>query len=324
MRYLIQKRRSWGIFLLSAVLASCGARTATPPSQAAPAPAPAPPTVGEAAQLPEDQQLRIIQGYVEKAVANLSSPKGLDGKPKSADTYQRQRMLANLTRALFLPDPGPHALPIRGPRVMLARIKKYSAQTPQRTVLDVLGDLVDWSFTHFYTDNQALTADARARFDADSDADQEGWFRVFILNYENRRENDKVIAELKAKDASVLANMKQMYDNAVVLSDGRHVLRADNGDFMVIRANPDDGPDEKLDADHYAEALAMYNCMRAAGAANGAEARKACTSNVPSADASASAQPTQTAPRPAPTWDDPPDDPFGGDGGVIHPAQPQQ
>jgi len=61
MRYLIRKRRSWGIFLLSAVLASCGARTATPPSQAARAPAPAPPTVGEAAQLPEDQQLRIIQ-----------------------------------------------------------------------------------------------------------------------------------------------------------------------------------------------------------------------------------------------------------------------
>ena len=59
--------------------------------------------------------------------------------------------------------------------------------------------------------------------------------------------------------------MKQMYDNAVVLSDGRHVLRADNGDFMVIRANPDEGADVKLDSDHYAEALAMYNCIRAAG-----------------------------------------------------------
>ena len=115
--------------------------------------------MGEAAKLPEDQQLRIIQGYVERAVVNLSTPKGLDGKPKSADIFKQQRMLANLTRALFLPDPGPHALPIQGPRVMLARIKKYSAQTPQRTVLDVMGDLVDWSFQHFYTENEALTGD---------------------------------------------------------------------------------------------------------------------------------------------------------------------
>jgi hypothetical protein len=324
-RYLSQKRRSWGIFLLTAALASCGARTGPAPAQAAPAqgaPAQGQPTVGEAAKLPEDQQLRIIQGYVDRAVVNLSSPNGLNGKPKSADIFKQQRMLANLTRALFLPDPGPHALPIRGPRVMLARIKKYSAQAPQRTVLDVLGDLVDWSFQHFYTQNEALTADARAKFDADSDAEQEGWFRVFILNDENRRENDKVIAELKAKDAQVLANMNQMYDNAVVLSDGRHVLRADNGDFMVIRANPDDGPDVTLDSDHYAEALAMYNCMRAAGAANGAEARRACAPNAPSAVASPSTQ--TTPPRPAPTWDDPPDDPFGGDGGIIRPAQPQQ
>lgn len=326
MRHLIHKRRSWGLFLLTAVLASCGARTATPPSGVAPAPAApaqAQPTVGEAAKLPEDQQLRLIQGYVDKAVANLSSPQGLDGKPKSADTFKQQRMLANLTRALFLPDPGPNALPVQGPRVMLARIKKYSAQTPQRTVLDVMGDLVDWSFQQFYTENEALNGEVRAQFDAKSDADQEGWFRIFILNYETRRENDKVMAQLKAQDAQVLANMKQMYDNAVVLNDGRHVLRADDGDFMVIRANPDDGEDVKLDSDHYAEALALYTCKKAAGIANGEDARKACAASVASADASDPAPSAQPAPRPAPTWDDPPDDPFGGDGGIIRPAQPQ-
>ena len=47
--------------------------------------------------------------------------------------------------------------------------------------------------------------------------------------------------------------------------------------------------------------------------ANGEEARVACARRASANDS-----------PPHPTWDDPPDDPFGGDGGVIRPAQPQQ
>jgi len=139
-----------------------------------------------------------------------------------------------------------------------------------------MGELVDWSFQHFYTENEDLTAEARAKFDARSDRDQELWFRILIQNYENKRDNDRVIAALKAKDAEVLASMKKMYDNAVILEDGRHVLRTKDGDFMVVLANPDEGPDVKLDSPHYAEAQALYECKEAAGIANGEEARVAC------------------------------------------------
>jgi len=194
-------RRALGLWVLTALLAGCGARMAAPPARSAtPAPGSASPTVAEAAKLPQDQQEQLIRGIVDRAVTNLTSPTGVDGKPKNAVNLQQQRLLASLTRALFIPDTRPDALPIHGPPVVVARIRKYSTQTPDRTVLDVMGELVDWSFQHFYTENEDLTAEARAKFDARSDRDQELWFRILIQNYENKRDNDRGIAALKAKD----------------------------------------------------------------------------------------------------------------------------
>ena len=238
-------------------------------------------TVGEAVKLPEAQQLQIIRRFVDTAVTNLSSPNELDGKPKDAATFKRERAMANLTRALFNKDTsqGSQGWPPEGPRVMLARIKRYSTQTPDREVLDVVGELVEWSYEHFYSGNEHLKGEKLAQFDARSDAEQEGWFRIFIQMYENERQHAKVMKELKAQDAEVVRKIKEMYDNAVVLADGRHILRASNGDFMVISSDPDDKREVKLDAAHYAEAQSMLSCKQAKGIANGEAARRACSAS---------------------------------------------
>jgi len=84
--------------------------------------------------------------------------------------------------------------------------------------------------------------EARAKFDARSDRDQELWFRILIQNDENKRDNDRGDRRSQGKGL----------------------------------ANPDEGPDVKLDSPHYAEAQALYECKEAAGIANGEEARVAC------------------------------------------------
>lgn len=236
-------------------------------------------TVGETAKLSEAQQLQIVQRFVDTAVTNLSSPKELDGKPKDPAAFKRERAMANLTRALFNKDTRPDSKnwPPEGPRVMLSRIKKYSTATPERKVVDVMGELVEWSYGRFYSGNELLKGEKLTQFDARSDADQEAWFRIFIQMYENDRAHEKLQKQLAAQDAAIVRQLAEMYDNSVVLADGRHVLRTQSGEFMVITKDPNDRREVKLDAAHYAEAQSMFSCKQAKGIANGEAARKACS-----------------------------------------------
>lgn len=231
-------------------------------------------TVAEAARLPEAQQREMVLRYANNSIANLPSRTDAAGKPKSEEIYTRDRVLANLVRALFIqdvkyPDNAPEGL-----RVMLIRIKKYSTESPNRTVLDVMGDLVDWSFQHFYID--FYTPEKKAEYVRKSDADQEAWFRIGIQLYEDKRTNERIIKELKEKDAEVLKKIQEMYDSAVILADGRHVLRTNDGDFMVVSSDPDDRNEVKLARRFYPEAQSLYDCMRARGIHNGQAGRAAC------------------------------------------------
>jgi hypothetical protein len=231
-------------------------------------------TVAEVAGLPEARQRDIFMGFANNAIANLPSHTDGGGKAKSDDVYTRDRALANLLSALFIQDPkNPDYAPL-GPREMLIRVKTDAAKSPNRTVLDVMGDVVDWFFQHFY--NDFYTAEKKAEYQTKSDADQVAWFRINMELYEDKLRNERMIKALKEEDEKNIKAMAEMYDNAVVLSDGRHVLRTKNGDFMVIQRNPDSGPDVKLQDRYTAEAQRLYDCKNARGIKNGLQAREAC------------------------------------------------
>jgi hypothetical protein len=230
--------------------------------------------LSEVAGLPEARQRDIFMGFANNAIANLPSHTDGSGKAKSDDAYTRDRTLANLVSALFIQDPKNLDYAPLGPRVMLIRIKKDAAKSPNRTVLDVMGEVVDWSFQHFY--NDFYTPEKKAEYQTKSDADQVAWFRMNIELYEDKLRNEQIINELKESDEKSLNEMAEMYDNAVVLPDGRHVLRPKNGDFMVIQRNPDSGPDVKLQDTYTAEAQRLYDCKNARGIKNGLQAREAC------------------------------------------------
>jgi len=232
-------------------------------------------TVSDAAKLSDDQQREIVMRFVDTSVPNLRSHTDTNGKPKSDDEYTRDRTLANLVRALFVQDPErPNDAP-EGPRVMLARIKKYSTQTPDRTVLDVMGELVDWSYRHFYTE-VFNTPEKKADYATKSDADQEQQFRLRIQMYENERAYQRTMKSLNDREAELQQQMKEMYDNAIILADGRHVLRTNEGGFMVISGDPDT-KDVKLEDRFVPEAQSLYDCMNARGLTNGREARAVCS-----------------------------------------------
>lgn len=234
-------------------------------------------TVGEVAKLPEAQQREIVMQFVNNAIKNLPSPTSPAGKTKSSAEYTSDCILGNLVRALFTQDPKHLNDTPEGMRVTLLRIKKHAAETPNRTVLDVMSEVVDWSFQHFY--NDFYTPQKKAEYAKKSDADQVAWFRIHIEMYENEQLYQKTIKSLKEKDDRLIREMQEMYDNAVILSDGRHVLRAGNGDFMVIQRNPDQGPDVKLEDEYTAEAQRLYDCEQALGI-GGLKGREACKSQA--------------------------------------------
>src|SRR5262245_46430203 len=123
-------------------------------------------TVGEAAKQSEDGQRQILMRFVDTSISNLRSRTDTAGRSKSDSEYARDRMLAILMRALFIQDPASPVAP-EGPRAMLGRIKRFSAEAPDRTVLDVMGDLVEWCWRHFYTD--FYTAEKKVEFVRKSD-----------------------------------------------------------------------------------------------------------------------------------------------------------
>jgi hypothetical protein len=231
-------------------------------------------TIGEVAGFPEARQRDIFMGFANNAIANLPSHTDGSGKAKSDAEYTNNCTLAHLLTALFIQDPkNPEYAPL-GPRVMLVRIKTDAAKSPNRTVLEVMGEVVDWAWQHFY--NEFYTPEKRAEYQAKSDAEQVAWFRINIELYEDKLRNERIIKALKEKDGKTIKEMAEMYDNAVVLADGQHLLRTKNGDFMVIQRNPDSGPDVKLQDRYTAEAQRLYDCKNARGIKNGLQAREAC------------------------------------------------
>jgi hypothetical protein len=111
-----------------------------------------PQTAGEAVKLPEAKQREAIAVFVNSFVANLSSKNDRSGKPKTSAQYEVERPMANVVRALFTPNPRHPEEDPTGYKIVLARIKKASVANPGKTVLEVMGELVDWSYNHFYTE----------------------------------------------------------------------------------------------------------------------------------------------------------------------------
>jgi len=128
-------------------------------------------TLAEVAGLPEARQRDIFMGFANNAIANLPSHTDGSGKAKSDDVYTRDRTLANLVSALFIQDPkNPDYAPL-GPRVMLIRIKKDAAKSPNRTVLDLMGK---WSSGRFSISTMTSTH-PRRKWSTRRRVTQTGW-----------------------------------------------------------------------------------------------------------------------------------------------------
>lgn len=274
-------------------------------------------TVGQTAKLPENQQRAVVTGLADNAIKNLASHTDRSGKAKSAAQYQLDRALANFARAFFTQDTThPNDAP-PGPGAVLLLIQKDAAVTPDKAVSDAMGGLVDQVFAHFYTN--FYTADKKADFAKKPDADQVTLFRVSIEIYQNDRAYQRVIKQLEDRKSAIRAQLKKMYDNSVILADGRHTLRASNGDFMVVPEDPNDRAAEvKLEGPYRDEAQRLYDCMNANGITNGLKGRELCAKpNVPAQPA---APPPPAAPPAAPPASPPDDDPFGSGGGITPPT----
>jgi hypothetical protein len=239
-------------------------------------------TVGETAKIPEDQQRAIVIGFVNNAFKNLASHTDRSGKVKSAEQYEQDRALANFARAFLTQDATRPKDAPPGIAPILHLIKNEAAVTPDKTVVDAMGELVDKVFAHFYTD--FYTADKKADFAKKTDADQVVLFRLNIELYQNERLYQRVIKELEDRKSELDAELKKMYDNSVILADGRHVLLSDSGDFMVITADPNDNSDVKLDDGHRNEAQHLYDCMTENGIADGMKGRDVCANPKPPED----------------------------------------
>jgi len=233
-----------------------------------------PQPAGEAVKLPEAKQREAMAVFINTSIANLSSKNDRSGKPKTPAQYEIERPMANVVRALFTPDPRHPEEDPRGYKIVLARIKKASVATPSKTVLEIMGELVDWSYNHFYT--EFYTAEKKADYAKKNDDEQTEYFRLNIQMFENERAYTRMIKQLSDADAELVKRIQEMYDTAVILSDGRHVLRAKNGDFMVISKDPDDKSEVKLEYQFKAEAQRIYDCKNARGIKNVLEARTAC------------------------------------------------
>lgn len=276
-------------------------------------------TVAETAKLAESEQRAIIAGFVDNSLKNLGSHTDRTGKSKSAAHYELDRALANFARAFFTQDAThPNDAP-PGLGAILQLIKKEAAATPDRTVVEVTGELVDGVFAHFYTD--FYTADKKADFAKKTDADQVALFRLNIELYQNDRAYQRVIKQFDAKKSAILAEMKEMYDNSVILADGRHVMRDQSGDFIVVSGDPKDRSEVKLVGPYRDEAQRLYNCMNAHRITNGLKGREVCAAPIgPAAPAAATVPPAAPVPPPASSSDD---DPIGSGGFITPPNQPR-
>jgi hypothetical protein len=239
-------------------------------------------TVGETAKLPEDRQRAIITGFVDNALKNLASRTDRSGKTKSSEQYEQDRALANFARAFFTQDTTHPKDAPPGLATTLHLIKKEADVTPGKNVVDAMGELVDGVFTHFYTD--FYTADKKADFAKKTDADQVVLFRLNIEMYQTNRLYQRTIKKLEDRKSELDAELKKMYDDSIILADGRHVLLSDNGDFMVISDDPNDNSDVKLDDAHRNEAQQLYDCMYENGIANGLKGREVCANPKPQED----------------------------------------
>jgi hypothetical protein len=139
-------------------------------------------TAAEAAKLTEDEQQAVVMRYVNNAIANLTSQRA-NGQAKSREKYEADRAMANLLRALFMPD-STHSNP-RHPNgeppvlnSMLKRINKAATASPNKKVPDVMGEFIDSLYARFYTDH--YNPDQKLKFAANTDDDQVKMFRLQI------------------------------------------------------------------------------------------------------------------------------------------------
>jgi len=231
-------------------------------------------TVAEVVKLSDAEQRIIVLTITDNVVKVLSSSKTTAGQPKTPEQSLADRALINLVHALFTFDPkypgSYHPNEAPGLSVVLVRIKKAAAATPDKTVVSVTADMVDNIYASVYPDFLKAKAATQA------DDQQVLYFRVQIEMIENEHAYQRTMAGLRQRDAELAKEIKQTYDDAIILSDGRHVLPEHSGqDFVVITTKTDDQSKVQVQGAYKIEAQRIFDCMRAHRLSTGAQAREA-------------------------------------------------
>ena len=231
-------------------------------------------TAAEAVKLSVAEQRTVVLTITNNVVTVLSSSKTTAGQPKTPEQSLADRALINLVHALFTFDPkfpdSYHPNEAPGVAVVLVRIKKAAAATPDKTVVSVTADVVDNIYTSVYPDFLKAKAATQA------DDQQVLYFRVQIEMIENEHAYQQTMADLRQRDAELVKEMKQTYDDAIILSDGRHVLPEHSGqDFVVITTDTNDQSQVRVQGAYKREAQGIFDCMRAHRLSTGAQAREA-------------------------------------------------
>ena len=214
-------------------------------------------TAAATAVLPESEQRQLIADVVNLVTKSLRSETDACGARKPADKFQQDRAAANLLRALFTPDKDkPDKDPI-GYTVGLQRIKNTAKTKPNELVADILGTFTETRFNKYYTEQ------VKAWFGEKTDSYQEAFFRLSITTEIARVQAKRREDRLKQRQEKLEQEMRQMWADAIVLSDGRHVLfSSKNGEFYSISKEPG-RPEEIVTGVAKAEARRIYNCMQA-------------------------------------------------------------
>lgn len=126
-------------------------------------------TAGDFRDMPEARQREVITTLVATALQNASATRDGAGHPKSPEQLKGERVLINLTRALFHPDPTNATEPI-GVAALSQRIA--AEKDSSKSLMDVLGECVDERLTTF------RGRPAAAWLPQHGDAYQEAYFRM--------------------------------------------------------------------------------------------------------------------------------------------------
>ena len=140
-------------------------------------------------------------------------------------------------------------------KVSEEKAKKAAANQPAETVANIVSNLLDKAY------NRYASADVMKWLPEKTDSYQEVYFRLEIGSVLARAKLNREEQKLANKQAQLLKQLHEIYDNAIVLFDGTRVIPDRNGEFHVITRDAGVAS-TVLEAERKPEAQRQYECRQ--------------------------------------------------------------